>query len=246
MRHSMLKRLIFLCLVLASIWAPYAHAAITRVEVVTGTPATHMNLGTSTTVGELVVVFACEGHGGSTQGAVSDSGGQTYTQIWTTAVNAIETGWTCSLWYLQNSASSVTWVNVSLGTSQTATYSASWVAHYKGVATTGSLDRSAAITGTALSSPWASTSVTTTSANEVLIGSSFFYTGGTLASSGSWSTLVTTTNGNGDKLGFADQIVSSTAAYQLTGTSSKSLSFPGIATFKGATTAINPPHAGVM
>lgn len=219
--------------------SPDAFAAVTRVEVVTGAPGNNMNLGTATTQGELVVVFSCNGHGGTSGGSVSDSGGQTYTAIWTSAFGG---GWMCTLSYKQNSASGITWVNVSLGSGNSDDYSSSWVAHYTGVATSGALDQSAAITGSSQNSPWSSQPLSVNCTNELLIGADFSYSASTLASSGSWSTMVTQGEANGDLLGFSDWTISGAGSYQFTGTSDSSINFAGMASFRSSSSTCGFNH----
>ena len=244
MKTGALKRFAFsflpVLLALGVLGVPEASAAISRVEVVTGTPGTHMALGTSTTLGELIVVFACEGEGGATQGSVTDSGSQTYTQIST--LSGLGSHYVCSLWYVQNSAASVSWINVSTGSGENATYEASWVAHYTGVATSGALDQTTPLINTN-STSWASSPIPVNCTGELLIGADFNDDNGsfdspTLASSGSWSTMSTELDGADDVIGFADWIGPTLGNQQFTGTGTGgAFNLTGIASFKSATSS---------
>ena len=200
---------------------------------------------TSTTVGELIVVIA-GGENGGTMPTISDSGSQSYTLI--SSNGAITGGFGYGIWYVQNSASGISSVSANPGANRAFIMAG----HYTGVATASALDQSSGIASGG-TSPWNSAAVTTTTANELLIGGclALFGTGNAnLAASGSWTQDIRLgfgvwDNNGGNDAAYAHQIVSSIQTnIQNTGTNSGAgTAYPGIVTFKAAAAANPTPLA---
>ena len=223
-------------------------AAITQIEVVGSAsnganPAvTTLTLGTSTTSGELIaVVVYVQGNNGN-EPTVTDSASQSYTKAFGTKNGNVNT----LLFYKENSASGVTSVTVTCQTGDDK--GGAIMGHYTGVATSGSLDVTA---NPALSAgtPWSSPTVTTTQADEVLIGGVSglrISNNADFAASGSWtqdSKLLSSVNfdgNNGHGMAYAHQIVSSIQT-NIANTGTNTLSgvdnWPGIGTFKAPSTS---------
>ena len=222
-----------------------AAASVSRVAVSTGYVASGnctVTLTSSTHAGDLMVVSIAV-HDTSTSVTVSgvtDSASHSYTAAWTRAhVGTSSHYFTTALFYYANLSAGVTSVTVPNpsgggGMAVIAT-------EYSGVATTSPLDQNSPCSTTA-ASPYASGSVTTTQANELLVGFTLdtSATGITFTGSSGWSAVTTAGITNQvATIGQQERIVSSTGSYQNTGSTSSGTDYAGIATFK----AINPSDA---
>lgn len=225
-----------------------AQAAIALVGVNRTNNSQTVTISTSTAAGEFIVVFLGEGNGGTAFSSVHDNKGDTYTQVFATSSNSSKNNYT--VWYSANVAAGVTSVS---STGPTAANVGIIAAHYTGLSTT-PLDVFAATT-TVVGSPWASKKVTTTNANELMVGGIFCWgngggtcTGTAPAATGNWTLEKngTSTNGDADILMFEDQIVSSIQTNtSSTGTGATTDNLPWIATFEAAATAPPIPTADV-
>jgi hypothetical protein len=228
-------------------FAPSAHAAISRVEIQSalgsGSAAT-VSFSTSTTAGELIVVEEINSPAGTQGGTPTDNKGDTFYKVFDQS-NIFSHG-SYSLWYAYNVPSGVTTVSSTPGTGNNISEDFMFAAHYTGIATSSPLDVFASTPGgSGQSSPWASPAVSTTQANELMVGGDYCNAAGgsscgdavTIAMSGNWTTVATssaiTTTSNAPQLVYGDQIVSSLQTNaSSTGTGGgASFNFPFIATF---------------
>ena len=173
------------------------------------------------------------GTGASAYGAVTDSGSETYTQDSTLAIKGMSAHYDSTVWYICGAAAGITSVTWTYGTADSASGAMMIVAHAQGIRASSCRDVAANYPSSAQSSPWASSSVTTTSANEWLVGPVFENGGNSLAASGNWSAEVEAQTGTGKMVAFFDQKVSSTGSFQNTGSDSGGQAFPAIITFAG-------------
>jgi hypothetical protein len=233
--------------VLALLWqAAHLAAAISQVEVVAaasnGAGSVAITLGTATTAGELITVHVGTGEasGASPGSTVVDNLGSSYATAWS---DHIAYQYNDELFYLANAPSGITSLTITLNNG--IVFGGAIVGHYKGAATTAPLDVSSSPTAGSPLASWSSGSVTTTQANELLVGTVIGVpaTGSmTLAAGGSWTLDGTLSSadfdgGNGNELANSYQIVSTiqtgigSAWTDSTGTA---YNCAGIATFKAA------------
>ena len=216
--------------------ATSASASISRVAVNTGYSASGNGTVsiTSTTAGNILVVsIGIRDGSNETVPSVTDNKSDTYSAAWNVG-NAAGGNYTTAIFYSANVPSGVTSVTVN-----NPAHGAGMVVNvvqYSGVATSSPLDVSSdpghTVTGT---SPYASGSVTTTQASELLVGYVINLSANdTITGTSGWSAATANTiTSSGTTVGTQDRIVSSTGSYQNTGTSSSgALSYVGIATFK--------------
>lgn len=220
----------------------YTSAPVTGCTSLTGSAPFVLNLGTSTTAGELIYVATFAANG-ATYGSVTDSATQTYMQSNIQVLNISSHG-DYTAWYKCNSAAGVTSVSFTPGLGYSGSATMFIVGHYKGIPgsacsdksiNTGAAGASASFTG--------ASSGTLTQTNELAIVPVLFYGGisgcadiTTVTPSGSWSLQKHTHESSGGAtLWYLDQIVSSTTALAGTGTSSGTGTcfYGGIDTFKG-------------
>ena len=218
-----------------------------------------INLGTATTAGELIEakVFGAIGASGScTAPAVTDSGSESYVNIWEVSVS----GNLCAQeWYICNSLSGITSITATFLTGTNA--SGLIVRHVQGITASNCLDQYSAPTSTSSATPWSSGAITTTNASDLLTGTAWIqiatYIGGAQNSAlatGSWTQGPTMCagsssspcisfsgnldNNNGGIFMDEYQIVSSTGSYSATGTNNGSTNtynnYPAVVSFKGA------------
>ena len=194
-----------------------------------------VTLGTATTSGEAIVVITLGGAGGSAYGSVTDSGSQTYTQDATVKKTGVSGHYDFTVWYVCGSASGITYVTWTFGSGDAAVYSTMLVAHAKGVATSSCRDVAANFPSSAASTPFSSSSVTTTYANEWLVGPVFANPSSyaTMTGTGNFTAELNAENANGQTMAWLDGIVTATGSYDTTGTGSVSGSYyyPAIVTF---------------
>lgn len=187
--------------------------------------------------------------------APSDNKSSSYTNAWFVPVNNSHV--CLQLFYALNTTTGITTITDTLGSG--VTDGGMIVLHFSSTGAWTALDKSAAMTATTQGSPWASSAVTTTQTNEVLIGQvGMFistYVSGILnayAGTGSWTVTAlcdgsssspclaasgpTLDGGNGGILGAAYQIVTTTQSNikntgTNNGTTNTYANTPGIATF---------------
>src|SRR5229473_1176678 len=169
-------------------------------EVTTGAAVT---VTISTTAGNLLVLLTSEGQNNSSTVTISDSAGQTWTQV-NGYVSSNATN-QAAMWYKENSVAV---------TSVTATWSggistriSGMVFEISGAALSGSLDVSVTDTNTGSVTTETSGSLTTTNANDILIYGVRLSSNQTSFTAGSGYTIPT--NGSANRLGMEYQIVSS-------------------------------------
>ena len=169
-------------------------------EVTTGAAVT---VTISTTAGNLLVLLTSEGQNNSSTVTISDSAGQTWTQV-NGYVSSNATN-QAAMWYKENSAAV---------TSVTATWSggistriSGMVFEISGAALSGSLDANVTDTNTGSVTTETSGSLTTTNANDILIYGVRLSSNQTSFTAGSGYTIPT--NGSANRLGMEYQIVSS-------------------------------------
>lgn len=163
---------------------------------------------------------------GANISAIVDSQGQSWSYIDGAGIN-------CPTAYFQNSVAGVTQVTATWGTPAT---SVAIVHELGGVSTTAALDVHAALPVTPTASPWQSDPVTTTAANEILMGFAInIGTGLTFGATGGWTAGQTQEQSTptGFTIFSEYQIVSSTqTGIRATGTVSSGNTYATIATFK--------------
>ncbi len=227
-----------------TIYATYTTAATgapTLVETEAGNSTTSITFGAPTTAGELIVLEAYTGGGGTVIGTPTDNKGDIYTEVYD--VPNIESQYDYSLWYAADVPAGVTTVSSTPGTGDSGTKASLIAAHYTGMATSAWLDVSTSTLATgAQTRPWASGAVTTNYANEVIVGQDWCYinTAGacSLSATGNWTLEATSTDSaENNGMAYEDQIVSSIQNnVSSTGSAaSGTLNFPGIATFRDTT-----------
>ncbi len=216
--------------------------AIARVEAVaTATVSAGTAVATiaSTASGELIIV---QWSGNGDTPTLSDNQGQSYTTVFNTGDIA---GHFSGLSYKENSAAGVT--TVTLTTTGGGTLGGIHVAHYTGALTSGALDQNGGTPGLDAGDAWTSALVTTTQADELLIGANRGHFNGANANfvaSGSWTEIaqmalsVPFDGNNGGSMQLQEQIVSSIQTnIANTGTNGGTAlvnNYPGIATFKAS------------
>jgi hypothetical protein len=176
------------------------------------------------TAGNTLVVFG-RFTGGSGAPTIKDTNGNTWIQLFSNT-NGSDTN---VIWYAYNvsGATNTNYVTVSQPTQNTLQLA---IAEYSGITTVSPLDQSTDTTGTSTSAN--SGNVTTTQANELLIGfiDNATANGLTVTPTGGY-TARQTVNGN---LVIMDQTVATTGSYAATATLSSSVAwFAAIATLKG-------------
>ena len=123
-----------------------------------------INLGTATTAGELIEakVFGAIGASGScTAPAVTDSGSQSYVNIWEVSVSS---NLCAQEWYICNSLSGITSITATFLTGTNA--SGLIVRHVKGITASNCLDQYSAPTSTSSATPWSITSRSVTARSQ--------------------------------------------------------------------------------
>lgn len=186
----------------------------------------------------LIAVIATRGTSSGRVTGITQTGA-TWTRA-TQATNSNSGGSTLEIWYASNVSSAGTLVTVT----QANLRSAIVVAEYSGVLTASSLDVIQSNSGSSTSAS-TGTTVTTTQADELLIGgfslASSSYTLSSITNSfASYGNNASTnsTSGNNAKVYALDRIVSSTGAYSTGGTISTNSKWAGaIATFKAKATS---------
>jgi hypothetical protein len=209
-----------------------AAAALARVEVVAGTCSggsggtCSVTFGTATTSGELIVCDWQEGSNNNNPASFTDNKSQSYTP----KGGATFGGFNLGFYELSNSTSGVTTVTMTTNAADNAgLYGGLICGHYTGTAVS-SFDQAGAFTSSA--TPWSSPTVTTTVANEVLVGGNFAFSNLTQAATGSWTLRAQWNDGNGDSFIYEDQIVSVIQTnIGATGTSGTNSNSAGIVTF---------------
>jgi hypothetical protein len=171
-------------------------------------------------------------NGGYITVGLTDSGGHTWTNLINLNQGAcFSAGYTaaCAAGYLANAPAGITSVTMTID-SVNDNGSCS-VAEYANVATSSPVDKASSATATS-SSTWSSNTITTTNANDLLVGFavSNSFTASNLSLSGSWK-LATIGSGVGGQSMIGDQIVSSTGTYNFTGTQAGANSSTEIAVF---------------
>ena len=223
-------------------------ATINQVEVVSGTflasdGTIQIKLGTSTTAGELIVVEDAQNDYECTLTTVTDSAGSVYLPIYSYSLPGSRQ--LSGAWYLADAPSGITYIEVTKNCGRGAVFAG----HYTGIATSGPLDQYTAAANVS-TSPWNSSPVSTTAANELLIGSVFgLYNGANCnqSASGLWVNDIALTSGawdgnNGNGAMYSHQIVSTAQTnVEYTGTDSGACNhYAGIATFKAAAAPSSP------
>jgi hypothetical protein len=160
------------------------------------------------TAGNLIVVAIGWSNSTSSVSSVTDTGGNTYTRaVGPTAVSGVESH---SIYYAKNIVAAAAGANTVTVTFNAATwYPDIRIAEYSGIDTVSPLDATAGASGNSATSN--SGSVTTTNANDLIVGANVVASFSSGAGSGYTQRIL---NANGDVL--EDRIVTSTGSYSAT------------------------------
>jgi peptidoglycan hydrolase-like protein with peptidoglycan-binding domain len=200
-------------------------------------------------------VAVVTGLSGNVPTTVTDNKGDIYVQAYGTT--SISGHYSSDLYYLANAPAGITTITI---TENADTAGGAIAAHYSGVATASPLDVFSAPSKSGALSPWTSNAITTTQANDLLVGS-VFATNGTancaIGASGNWTQDASIANNgaldaaNGSAMAYAHQIVYTIQTnIQNTGTDSAGncANYAGIAAFKsgstGTTSTISLTNSG--
>jgi hypothetical protein len=185
-----------------------------------------LNLGTSTTAGELIVVRTWGGPGGTAYGSVTDSAGQTYTQGPTVGITGLASHYDATIFSKCNSAAGVSWVQWTFGSGDTYSYAWMGVTHVQNLAT--SCADAAANYTAAQGTPFTGPATGTTGyPNEFIFAPVDYYTntGTTISATGAWAIPIQGTDASSFQHGFLTQTVSSVGSYAATGTGTGASTF---------------------
>lgn len=208
-----------------------------KLDGITGTQPHSVSFDASVGAGNLLVLGIYTDSSATI--TVSDNRGNTWNLVYNTVVSGIGR---IAFYYAQNVAAGSTTVTVT----QTGAFTGLVVAEYSGIATTSSFDQTNS--GSAVSSSPSSGNVTTTQADELLVGFATTEPGVTWTAGTNFTLRDANSSG---QLQLEDRIVSATGTYAATFTMSASQRWGcGIATFKasaggGGVTLINRAKCGV-
>jgi hypothetical protein len=214
---------------------------ITCVSGGSDTTSKAITLGHTTSTNDSIVVLTLGVSDGASSGTLTDNQNQIYTKGTNTYTGLEGTHADYTLWYICNSLSGVTTVTWTPEASDVPSSSAMGLAHYTGIISA-CHDSSTVWSGTGHASPVTGTSATPANANDLLIGTVWVdgSVGGcsdkTVATTGPWTAeFYMHENGDGGAAGFLDQIVTSSAAYAATASSSATgaCMYAGIESLKG-------------